>query len=244
MGLGRALAELPLAQKRALAVRSSLHRCAIIVFELPRLKPVHSGKRAPFISHVPGTFRHIRNTLRVTRGSSPPSRPASDHPASLPCTQLVRVAIRPALRLTQVALLFGGSAVGRSLVKQVKCAQCEQLKLCTDLEGVQARTLGAPRKPRVAVDSLFADRLLRILRMCVRPPSARPAPRSTSFHRGQPGSVQIAVHARKQACPHRRWTSPCSYPKPYRCRGCLHSGPWNFKPSPLTLEPETCVCPV
>ena len=31
---------------------------------------------------------------------------------------------------------------------------------------MQARSLGAPRKPKVAVDRLFGERLARILRMC------------------------------------------------------------------------------
>ena len=66
--------------------------------------------------------------------------------------------------VAQVILLVGGSVGSREVAKEVHRAQREQRALCVDLDSAQPR--GAPRKPKVAVDGLFAERLMRILRMC------------------------------------------------------------------------------
>ena len=54
---------------------------------------------------------------------------------------------------------------GHQIAKEVRHAQKVQRLLVAQLEG-QTTRLGTPRKPKVAVDALFAERLLRILRMC------------------------------------------------------------------------------
>ena len=65
----------------------------------------------------------------------------------------------------QALLLVGGSMGSRQIAKEVRHAQRVQAALVAQLEG-QTTRIGAPRKPKVAVDALFAERLARILRMC------------------------------------------------------------------------------
>ena len=70
------------------------------------------------------------------------------------------------IRSLQALLLVGGAVGSREIAKDVARAQRDQAALVAQLEEQTARSLGGPRKPKVAVDRLFADRLARILRMC------------------------------------------------------------------------------
>lgn len=64
----------------------------------------------------------------------------------------------------QAAIFTGGVAVvgAQSLVKEVRHAQKEQKRLCAEIE---KRENGSSKRPKVAVDEVFAQRLLRILSM-------------------------------------------------------------------------------
>ncbi len=68
----------------------------------------------------------------------------------------------------QALLLVGGAVGSREVAKDVAKAQRDQAALVAQLEAQTARSLGGPRKPKVAVDRIFAERLARILRMCAR----------------------------------------------------------------------------
>jgi len=70
------------------------------------------------------------------------------------------------IQCLQALLLVGGAVGSREIAKDVARAQRDQAALVAQLENQTARSLGAPRKPKVAVDRLFAERLARILRMC------------------------------------------------------------------------------
>ncbi len=64
----------------------------------------------------------------------------------------------------QAAIFTGGIAVagGQSLQQEVRRAQKEQQRLCAEVEQKEA---GAVRRPKVAVDEVFARRLYTILGM-------------------------------------------------------------------------------
>ena len=70
----------------------------------------------------------------------------------------------PSLPGLQALLVAGGGiAGGARLQLVVKAAQQEQQHLCADVEDKAGRV----RRPKVAVDIVFARRLLKILQMCV-----------------------------------------------------------------------------
>jgi len=90
-------------------------------------------------------------------------------PVSLIVVQRVRDCQASILLCDAQALLLVGGAVGsREVAKDVAKAQRDQAALVAQLEAQTARSLGGPRKPKVAVDRIFAERLARILRMCAR----------------------------------------------------------------------------
>ena len=64
----------------------------------------------------------------------------------------------------QAAIFTGGVAVagGQSLQQEVRRAQKEQQRLCAEVEQKEA---GKTKRPKVAVDEVFAKRLRTILKM-------------------------------------------------------------------------------
>lgn len=72
-------------------------------------------------------------------------------------------------RVLAAAIFTGGVAVagGKSLQQEVRRAQKEQQRLCAEVEQKEA---GKTKRPKVAVDEVFAKRLRTILKICV--PSA------------------------------------------------------------------------
>lgn len=62
----------------------------------------------------------------------------------------------------QVVLIAGGAAGGRQIQKQIRNAQKEQARLCTDVQDSRRK---GKKKEKVAVDRVFYERLLRILKM-------------------------------------------------------------------------------
>lgn len=73
--------------------------------------------------------------------------------------------LTPAQRRALAAVLIAGGGVfgGARLHLVVKQAQKEQQRLCADVEDKAGRV----RRPKVAVDALFASRLLKIFKICV-----------------------------------------------------------------------------
>ncbi|CAL8463002.1 g2536 [Coccomyxa elongata] len=67
-------------------------------------------------------------------------------------------------RVIAVVLIAGGVAGGRQIQKQVHFAQKEQSKLCADVQDSRKKDR---KKVKVAVDQVFYERLLRILKICV-----------------------------------------------------------------------------
>lgn len=72
--------------------------------------------------------------------------------------------------MAQVVVLVGaGTGVG-AVRKVLRAAQREQNRLVQELEDSVTRTPSTRRKiNRIAVDEVFAKRLVRILKMCVVP---------------------------------------------------------------------------
>jgi hypothetical protein len=62
----------------------------------------------------------------------------------------------------QVIVIAGGAAGGRQVQKQLRYAQREQARLCADITDTRKK---GKKKEKVAVDSVFYSRLLKILRV-------------------------------------------------------------------------------